>query len=66
MIAEPGYLNAVFLGGLEDGEVVIDLVGLVVDEDLYLLGGEEAEGIVQLPQLAQHHYLYGVSPPATT
>ena len=43
MIAKPWYFNAVFLGGLEDGEVVIDLVGLIVDEDLDLLGGEGLE-----------------------
>ena len=47
MVAKPGYLNAVFLGSLEDGEVVIDLVGLVVDEDLDLLGGE---GLEDLPE----------------
>jgi len=40
VVAEAGDLDVVFLGGLEDGEVVIDLVGLVVDEDLYLFGGE--------------------------
>lgn len=43
MIAEPGYFDAVFLGCLEDREVIIDLVGLVIDEDLDLLGGESAE-----------------------
>ena len=43
MIAKPWYLNAVFLGRLEDGEVVIDLVRLVVDENLDLLGREGLE-----------------------
>ena len=47
MVAKPGYFNAVFLGSLEDGEVVIDLVGLVVDEDLDLLG---REGLEDLPE----------------
>lgn len=38
MVAEPWYFNAVLLGSLEDGKVVIDLVRLVVDEDFDLLG----------------------------
>ena len=44
VVAESGDLNIVFLGCLEDGEVVIDLVGFVVDEDLYLFGGERGIG----------------------
>jgi len=38
VVAEAGYFDVVFLGGLEDGEVVVDLVRLVVDEDLNFLG----------------------------
>ena len=38
MVAETRYLDAIFLGCLEDGEVVVDLVGFVIDEDLYLFG----------------------------
>ena len=44
MVAEAGDFNAVLLGCLEDGEVIIDLVRFVVDEDLYLLGREEGAG----------------------
>ena len=44
VVAEAGNLDIVFLGGLEDGEVVIDLVGFVVDEDLNFLGREGGEG----------------------
>lgn len=44
MIAESGYLDSVLFRGLEDGEVALDLVGFVVDEDLYLLG-TEGEGV---------------------
>jgi hypothetical protein len=43
MIAEPGYFDTVFLGCLEDREVIIDLVWLIVDKDLNLLGGESWE-----------------------
>lgn len=43
MIAESGYFDAILLGGLEDGEVIIDLVGFIIDEDLNLLGGEGTE-----------------------
>ena len=38
MVAKARDFDIVFLGGLEDGEVVIYLVGFVVDEDLYLFG----------------------------
>ena len=38
MVAEPGYFDVIFFGSLEDGEVVINLVGCVVDVDLYFLG----------------------------
>ena len=38
MVAEAGDLDIVFLGSLEDGEVVINLVGFIVDEYLNLLG----------------------------
>jgi hypothetical protein len=62
MVAEAGDLNAVLLGSLEDGEVVIDLVGLVVDKDLDLLGGEERQRVVHLPQLAQHHQFIFINP----
>jgi hypothetical protein len=48
VVAEAGDLNAVLLGSLEDGEVIIDLVGLVVYEDLDLLGREE--GAAHAPQ----------------
>jgi hypothetical protein len=58
VIAEAGNFNAVLLGRLEDGEVVIDLVGFVIDKDLDLFGGEEAERVVEIAQLSQHHYLY--------
>lgn len=40
VVAEARDLNAVLFGCLEDGEIVIHLVGLVVDEDFDLLGGE--------------------------
>ena len=45
MVAEARDLDVVLLGSLENGEVVIHLVGLVVDEHLDLLGGEGREGI---------------------
>jgi len=45
MVAETRDLYILLLGGLEDREVVIDLVRFVVDEDLDLLGGE---GSIQL------------------
>lgn len=57
MVAEAGDLDAVFFGGLEDGEVVIDLVGFVVDEDFDLLGREEPGGQAAAQQLAEHQYL---------
>ena len=38
VVAEARNLDVIFLGSLEDREVVIDLVGFVVDEDLYFLG----------------------------
>ena len=44
MVAEARYFDAIFLGGLEDGEVVFDLVGFVVDENFDLLGGEGGVG----------------------
>lgn len=47
MVAEPWDFNAVLLGSLEDGEIVIDLVRLVVDEDLDFLG---REGLKKLPE----------------
>ena len=55
VVAEAGDLDAVLLGGLEDGEVVIDLVGPVVDKDLDLLGREESDGLIHPAQLAEHH-----------
>ena len=33
MIAKSGNFNVVFFGSLEDREIVIDLIGFVVDED---------------------------------
>lgn len=65
MVAEPRDFNAIFLGSLEDGEVVIDLVGLVVDEDLNLLSGEETQGLTASQQLTQHLYYRDVSPKTT-
>ena len=50
MIAEAGDLDVVFLGSLEDGEVVVDLVRLVVDEYFYLLGREGRIGPETLPK----------------
>jgi hypothetical protein len=47
VVAEAGYFDAVFLGGLEDGEVVVDLVRLVVDEDFDFFGREGREGAEQ-------------------
>ena len=44
MVAESGNLDVVLFGSLEDGEVVIDLIGFVVDKDLYFFGGEGGEG----------------------
>ena len=44
VVAKAGDLDIVFLGSLEDREVVIDLVGFVVDENLNLLGREGGEG----------------------
>jgi hypothetical protein len=44
MIAEAGDLDVVFLGSLEDGEVVVDLVRFVVDEYFYLFGREGGVG----------------------
>ena len=49
MVAEAGDLNIIFFGGLEDGEVVIDLVRFVVDEDFYLFGGEGSVGLEAAP-----------------
>jgi hypothetical protein len=50
MVAESGNLDAIFFGSLEDGEIIIDLVRFIVDEDFYLLGGEEGERRIKLPQ----------------
>ena len=44
MVAEARDFDAILFGCLEDGEVALDLVGFVVDEDLYLLG-TEGEGV---------------------
>ena len=38
MVAEARDFDAVLFGSLEDGEVVVDLVGFVIDEDFYFLG----------------------------
>jgi hypothetical protein len=40
VVAEARDLYVLLLGCLEDGEVVIDLVWFVVDENFYLFGGE--------------------------
>jgi hypothetical protein len=48
MVAESRNIDVIFLGSLEDGEVVIDLVGLVVDEYLYLLGRKGSVGLEHL------------------
>lgn len=64
MVAEARNLDVIFLGGLEDREVVIDLVRLVVDEYLYLLGGEGSVGpehLLENRRTQQHQtdqYLY--------
>jgi hypothetical protein len=47
VVAEAGDLDAVLLSGLEDGEVVLYLVGFVVDEDFDLFGGEGGVGAEQ-------------------
>lgn len=60
MIAEARYFYVVLFGGLEDREIVIDLEGFIVDEDLYLLGGERGEGAEYGPENGwthQHGYL---------
>lgn len=44
MVAESRYFDVIFLGGLEDGEIAIDLVRFIVDEYLYLLGREGSIG----------------------
>ncbi len=70
VVAEAGDFYVVFLGGLEDGEVVIHLIGLVVDEDLNLLGREGGVGTEDPPQhwRTQHHQyiLYSIitNPPS--
>jgi hypothetical protein len=53
VVAETRYFNAIFLGCLEDGEVVFNLVGFVIDEDLYLLGGEGRVGSEEGGQCGQ-------------
>lgn len=47
MVAEARDVDAIFFGGLEDGEVVVDLVGFVIDEYLYLFSGEGRVGAEQ-------------------
>lgn len=47
MVAEARYFDAVFLGCLEDGKIVVDLEGFVVDEYFYFFGGEWREGTEQ-------------------
>jgi len=44
VVAEARDFDAVFLGGLEDGEIVVYLVRLVIDKDFNLLGGKGSEG----------------------
>lgn len=56
MIAESRYFDAVFLGCLEDGEVIIHLVGLVVDENLDLLRRERVERGKAALQLGEFGY----------
>jgi len=58
MVAETRDLYILLLGGLEDREIVIDLVRFVVDEDLDLLGGEGSIQLEVTPQqrgTQQHH-----------
>ena len=43
VVTEPRNLNVIFLGSLKDREVVIDLIGLIVDEDLDLFGRKGSE-----------------------
>jgi hypothetical protein len=50
VVAKTRNLNAILLGSLEDGEIVIDLVRFIVDEYLYFLGGEGREGSGKLPK----------------
>jgi hypothetical protein len=57
MVAESGNLDAILFGSLKDGEIIIDLVGFIVDEDFYLLGREEGKRRIKLSQywkLGQH------------
>jgi len=61
MIAESGYFDPILLGSLEDGEVIIDLVWLIIDEDLDLLGGESSErakATLQFWEFGEHYNKY--------
>jgi hypothetical protein len=40
MVAEARDFDAILFGCLEDGEVVVYLVGFVIDEYFYFFGGE--------------------------
>jgi hypothetical protein len=60
VVAETRYFDAVLLGSLEDGEVVVDLVGLVIDENLDFLGAEGSVSPEQSSnaiQSAQHQLI---------
>jgi hypothetical protein len=47
VVAETWYFNTIFFGCLEDREIIFNLVWFVIDEDLYLLGGEGSVGSEQ-------------------